>query len=373
MYTFTDIDKHYMKRAFLLAKRGLGNASPNPMVGAVVVKGNKILSEGYHKQFGFPHAEENALSKINYMAKNATIYVTLEPCATTGKTKPCVDIIIKSGIKRVVIAIIDKNPLHSSNGINVLRKAGIAVEIGLLNDYAQEFYTYFFQYIQTKMPYTILKTAVTLDGKIATIQGQSKWITSLRSRRYVHQLRKKVDALLVSVNTVIKDDPLLTVRLKDRTIYPTVILVGSIEKLPISSRILQKESAKRVIIISKKTDLNDSKVYTLIKTGAQVITVNEKNSRIDLRDLLRKLGALGIISVLLESGGDLAFSFLKENLIHEIQYFYAPKLFGGKSAKTAVDGQGVSDIADAFNVKIAKIKKIDEDFLVVGKLDYTKK
>jgi len=300
-------DDKYMRRALELAEKGRGRTSPNPMVGAVIVKNGRIVGEGYHKKAGMAHAEINAICQAGRKAKGATLYVTLEPCCTFGKTPPCTDAIIKSGIKKVVIAAIDPNPLHACKGIKILKDNNIKVKAGILGKESRKLNEVFEKYITTGMPFVILKMAESLDGKIAAKTGKSKWISSDKSRRIVHRLRKQVDAVMVGANTARMDKPRL------------------------------KQARFKVVIPSGKVNLGK---------------------------FLKDLASKHVTSIFCEGGGELAWSLLNEGLVDKIMFFIAPKIIGGRSAKTSVEGEGISRMNQAINLKNVAIKRIDNDILV---------
>ena len=305
------------------------------MVGAVIVKDGIIIGEGYHEKYGEGHAEVNAFESLKEDPSGATMYVTLEPCSHYGKTPPCVDKIIQSKIKRVVIGMIDPNPLVAGNGVDKLKRAGIEVKVGVLEDKCKKLNEIFIKYILTKKPYVVLKTAMSLDGKIATRNGESKWISSEKSRLQVHNLRNKFSAIMVGVNTVIKDNPELTCRIKNGN-DPIRIIVDSTLRIPINSKVLQN---------------------------------NEKNGQVDLNALIKKLGELGIDSILLEGGSTLNYSALEENIVDKVMIYIAPKIIGGESSKTPVGGRGIDKLKDAFKLKNIAINILDEDILVEGYID----
>lgn len=309
-----------MRLALRLAERGRGRTSPNPMVGAVIVKRGKIRGTGYHKKAGLPHAEVYAIRKSARLCKGATLYVTLEPCSHFGRTPPCTDAIIESGIKRVVIAAADPNPLNNGNGIKRLRKKGIQVRVGMLEDEARRLNEVFFKYIRTRFPFVTVKVAQSLDGKIATKRGDSKWISSISSRRYAHRLRSEHDAVLVGAKTFLIDKPKLTNRL-----YPPLI-----EKQP-----------KKIILPSSK-------------------------KRADLRKLMRRLGRAGITSVLIEGGGETIASALKAKIVDKVIFIIAPKIIGGRDAKTSVEGDGIELVNDAIGLKDIEINKMEKDIIITG-------
>ena len=366
MKKILDIDTKYMKLALRLAKKGIGKVSPNPPVGAVLVKGDRIIGQGYHKQFGGPHAEIEAFNNVTEDVSDSILYITLEPCSTQGKTPPCTDAIISNGIKRVVIACNDPNPVHSGKGISILRKAGIEVTENVLREKGEELITSFSWYMNHEKPYVILKTAMSLDGKIATATGQSRWITGERSRKFVHRLRKEVDAVLVGVRTVIEDNPLLSSRLSQKKeIHPLKVVLDTRGEIPLKSKLLTPDYAKYTLVaISEKCPETVQK--DIEYTGASTISVREVNAKLSLKDVLKKLGNMGISSILIEAGGELAASVIHDNIANKLFYFYAPKIIGGKTAPTALDGPGIDRITDAYPVKIEKIKKIGNDLLIEG-------
>ncbi|AEH51691.1 bifunctional diaminohydroxyphosphoribosylaminopyrimidine deaminase/5-amino-6-(5-phosphoribosylamino)uracil reductase RibD [Pseudothermotoga thermarum] len=350
----------YMSLALKLAKKGKYTTSPNPMVGAVIVKDGKILATGYHKKAGQPHAEINALSKLNFQAQNCEMYVTLEPCSHYGRTPPCADAIIRSGIRKVVIATLDPNPLVNGKGVEKLKNAGIEVVCGVLEEKAKKLNEKFFKYITTKIPFVALKIAQTLDGKIALKNGESKWITSEKSREYVHKLRMEYDAVLTGIGTILKDDPQLNVRLKKVYKQPLRIILDSKLKIPLSAKVLEDPS--KVIILT--TALADKeKLEELRSKGVEVIITNEKNGIVDLESALKILGEKKITSVMVEAGPTLLTSFLKESLFDKIYLFIAPKIFGADS-KSVFSELGLEDISKSQKFSLESVKKIGEDLLL---------
>ena len=293
-------DERYMRIALQLAKKAEGRTDPNPLVGSLVVKNNRIVGRGYHKMCGLPHAEVNAIRTAGPRAKGATLYVTLEPCGHFGRTPPCTDAIIKSGIKRVVIAMRDPNAINNGRGIAKLKRSGIKITFGVLEDDARSMNPAYIKFITRSMPYVTLKIAESLDGKIATKTGDSKWITSAPSRRYVHDLRSKVGAVMVGVNTLVKDDPLLTSRIRGRK-EPVRIVVDSTLKTPLRSRIFSNLDRSPVIIATiKGHPAGRLKKYEL--AGAEVLQVRSRKGRVDLKDLLKALGRMIVLASCLLSG-----------------------------------------------------------------------
>ncbi len=359
-------DKFYMKLTLRLARKGLGTTSPNPMVGAVIVKKGRIIGSGYHKRAGLGHAEIEALKSARTNARGATLYVNLEPCDHFGRTPPCTDAIIKSGIKKVVAAMKDPSPLNNGRGFRRLQMAGIAVKRGVLEDEAKELNEVFIKYTTKKMPFVIVKVAQSIDGKIAANTGDSKWISSPQSRRYVHQLRGRVDAIMIGANTVMKDNPLLTVRNQAKILkQPVKIIVDSGLRIPINAKIFSGESPAKVIIATTKK-APKIKIPKLKKIGAEILILKDKNGKIDLRQLMKELAKRAITSVLVEGGGTLIGSLVDAKLIDKYLFFISPKIIGGKDAITSVEGSGVDKISQAASLKNIKYKKFDKDLLIEG-------
>ncbi|QUH30007.1 bifunctional diaminohydroxyphosphoribosylaminopyrimidine deaminase/5-amino-6-(5-phosphoribosylamino)uracil reductase RibD [Vallitalea guaymasensis] len=358
----------YMKRAISLSKKGIGYVNPNPLVGAVIVKDGLIIGEGYHEKIGYNHAEINALNNCKKSTKGATMYVTLEPCSHYGKTPPCVNAIIKSGIKQVIVGMKDPNPLVAGKGIKILRDNNITVTCGICQDEIQELNKIFIKYITTKKPYCIMKTAMTLDGKIATSTGDSKWITSDRSREYVHEIRHKVTAIMVGIGTVIADNPSLTTRLTNQTgVNPIRIIVDTTCRIPLQARVL---SEKGKTIIATTNDAPIEKVKALgKKMGITILMIDKKNNRVDMNKLITELGEMEIDSILLEGGSELNYSCLEAGIIDEVYAFIAPKLIGGQQAITPIGGKGLTQIKDAYTLKDIQLEKIDDDILIKGKVN----
>ena len=370
-------DKKYMRLALRLAIKAKGRTSPNPLVGAVIVKDNRIIGKGYHKKAGEPHAEINALDIAGRRARGATLYLNLEPCAHFGRTSPCTKKIISSRIKEVVVAMIDPNPLNYSRGVKELRKAGIEVKVGVLEEEAKKTNEAYITYITTRKPFVILKTAMSLDGKIATKAGDSKWITNESSRKYVHKLRSEVDAVLVGIETVLKDDSLLTVRspkspsseaeLLWRTgkvqSQPIRVVVDSRARIPLGARVLNKEA---LTIVATTKLASKRKIEALEKKGAKVLIIKNRDKKVNLKELLKRLGKLEITSLVVEGGGRINASFLENGLVDKVLFFIAPKIIGGKEAFTPVEGKGIERIKHAIKLKNISIKRFGEDMLVEG-------
>lgn len=360
------MDEKYMHSALELAVKGKGNVNPNPMVGAVIVKDSKIIGEGYHMFYGKEHAEINALKNATEDVTGSTIYVTLEPCSHYGKTPPCVDEIIKNKISKVVVGCLDPNPLVSGNGVKKLIENGIEVVVGVLENECKQINEVFIKYISQKMPFVIMKCAMSLDGKIATTLGESKWISCEASRREVHKLRNEVSGIMVGVETVIKDNPELTCRLENGK-NPIRIIVDSKLRVPIESKVVQEVDIAKTIIATTENEDKD-KLKLLIEKGIEIVVTKSKNKRVDLKDLMTKLGEKNIDSILLEGGASLNFSALQEDIVDKVQIYIAPKIIGGTRAKTPVGGSGVDILEQAFKLENLETKTIGDDILIEGYL-----
>jgi len=348
-------DRLYMKRCFELAKKGSGMTSPNPMVGAVVVKGGEVIAEGYHKMPGQPHAEINVLNQAGRRANGATLYLNLEPCTHYGRTPPCVDRIIEAGIRRVVCASVDPNPLVNGKGVERLRQAGIEVIVGILEEEARRLNEVYLTYITKGLPFAILKLALSLDGRITLSDGG--WITGQEARKTGHRLRSQVDAILVGRGTVIKDDPQLTTRLV-RGKDPIRIIVDSKATLPSGSRVITKNKGR---IILAATKLASSRRLERLKAqGVEVLIVKEKDGLVDLRALLKKLAKREITSLLVEGGAKIATSFLKERLINKVTFFISPKIIGQGGLTATTDRLPLIELSQVV------YKKIGKEILVTG-------
>ncbi|MBU0761859.1 MAG: bifunctional diaminohydroxyphosphoribosylaminopyrimidine deaminase/5-amino-6-(5-phosphoribosylamino)uracil reductase RibD [Candidatus Altiarchaeota archaeon] len=342
-------DEEYMRRALNISLQG--NPSPNPYVGAVVVREGEIISEGYHKKAGMPHAETEALDKVDAMG--ATLYVTLEPCSHHGRTPPCTDKIIKSGIKKVVYGVDD--PTEKVKGREALEAAGIEVVSGVLESECRRVNEVFFKYSTTGLPYVVLKAALTLDGQIATASGDSRWITCEKSREEVHRLRSRYDALLVGVNTVLRDDPMLTSRISGGR-NPLRVVLDSTLRTPSDSRVL---SDRNVLIATTKNHPVEKKKILVGKVEIMVFD----SERVDLDELLKKLGKKGVTSVMVEGGSEVFTSFLAQNLVDKFHLFIAPKIMGGLN-KPAFTGEGINSMKEVFNVEFTSVERIGCDIMV---------
>ncbi len=360
-----------MKLALQLAKRGRGKTRPNPMVGAVIVKNSRIVATGYHRKAGQPHAEAIALASAGPKVKGATLYLNLEPCCHTDKrTPPCTKAIIASGIKRVVVAMKDPNPKVTGRGIRELTQARIKVTTGLLGSEANRLNEVFAKWITIGRPFVTMKVAASLDGKIASATGESRWITGEKARAYVHQLRNEVDAVMVGIGTVLADDPRLTARLAGKKGYdPIRIVVDSQLRIPLESKILHLHSFARTILATTKQASNE-KIQKIEKLGAQVLVMEDSNGRVNLTALMKELGRIKITNLLLEGGSELNASMLCEGLVDKVIFLIAPKIIGGQNAKSAVGGQIARPLSQAFKVSDLQISRLGEDLLIQGYLVY---
>ncbi len=377
-----------MRRAIELAKKGGGYVHPNPLVGCVVVKDDEIIAEGYHEKYGEFHAERNALTRCKTETKDASLYVTLEPCCHYGKTPPCTEIIIEKGIKKVFVGILDPNLLVAGKGVKILQDAGIEVEVGLCENEIREMNKVFLKYITTKRPYVIMKTAMTLDGKISAHTGDSKWVTNEESRKMVHELRSELAGVIVGIGTVLADDPMLTCRLEGNHHQPVRIVVDSNLRIPVDSQLVKTANEYRTIVACRhfdrseaerseveKSSLNVNKqkgfldsLRSLEMTGIELIECQSNNNHVDINDLMTKLGAMGIDSLLLEGGGTLNAAFLEAGCVDEVWAFIAPKIIGGEGAKTPVSGKGIDKMSEAINLQDIDIQNINGDILIKGKI-----
>jgi len=347
-----------MQLALKLARKGEGKVSPNPMVGAVIVNDGRIVGSGYHSRFGEPHAEINALREAGKKAKGGTLYVNLEPCSYFGKTPPCTESIIKAGIEKVFCSIIDPNPQVNGKGVRRLRSSGIQVEMGLLDKEAKRLNEVYLKYITTGFPFVILKVAQSLDGKIAILKGDSKWITSEDSREYVHKLRSKVDAVLVGSKTIIKDNPELTIH-KKRGKNPKRIVLNASGRLPSNSLILKNNKDNKTIIVTFRV------TRLLENFHAEIWEVKKTTKgKINLVEFLKKAGQEGIVSILVEGGKEIFTSFLKNRLVDKVYYFLSPKILG--KGLEAFGDLGINRIKDSLNLKDVELKRFSKDFLLIG-------
>lgn len=360
-------DQIYMNMAIALARQGSGFVSPNPLVGAVIVKDDIIIGQGYHKHVGGLHAERNALASCTVPPQGATLYVTLEPCCHYGKTPPCTDAIIASGITRVVVGTTDPNPKVAGNGIAILRRHNIQVDTGVLEPECRALIKVFTKFITTGRPYVLMKYAMTMDGKIATHTGQSQWITGEAARLQVQQTRHAYSAIMAGVDTVICDNPLLTCRLEHGR-NPIRIICDTHLRTPLESRIVATAGSVTTIIATCCPDEPKKKQYE--ERDCIVLEVKEKNGHVDLDDLITVLGKRNIDSILLEGGGTLNWSALEQQIVDGLQVYIAPKIFGGIAA-TPVGGAGIALPDDAIKLKHCSVSQIGSDYLIESEVSYS--
>lgn len=360
-------EEQFMKRAIELAKQGAGWTAPNPLVGAVVVKNGRIIGEGYHRKYGELHAERNALAACTEDPAGATLYVTLEPCCHYGKTPPCTEIIIEKKIAKVVIGSRDPNPKVAGKGARILREHGIEVVEDYMREACDALNPVFFHYITTKTPYVVLKFAMTLDGKIATRTGASKWITGEAARNHVHQLRGRYAGILAGIGTVLADDPMLNCRI-DGAHQPLRIILDSHLRIPMGSRLVRSAKEYPLLIVCNESirdrEEGASRLQKLEEAGAKVWTLPEKNGHPDLNVLMQRLGEEKIDSVLIEGGGTVNEAALKAHIVHHVYAYIAPKIFGGEDAKTPVEGSGIRLPQECANLRLAKITVLLNDMLL---------
>lgn len=355
----------FMAMAVALAKKGIGRTSPNPSVGALIVKNGKIIGRGYHKKAGLAHAEINALKEAGLNAKNAEMYVTLEPCNHFGKTPPCTDAVIKAGIKNVFIGMKDPNPLVAGSGIRRLRSAGIYVETGILKSECKAINESYIKYITTDTPFVTLKLAATLDGRIATKAGESKWITGKEARKSAHRMRSETDAVMVGIGTILKDNPELTTRLvKGKN--PLRIVVDSKLRIPMNAKVLNPEKNTIIATVAgQKSEVKNRKLKKLKAKGAEIIALPSKTGAVDLKVLMDKLGKRKITSLMIEGGSTLAASAIKQGIVDKAAIFLAPKMIG-KEGLPIVGELGIKRLKDAICLSRLECKKVGEDILVQG-------
>lgn len=375
--------KRYMRAALALALKARGRTSPNPLVGAVIIKDGRIIGRGYHACAGDPHAEIMALEEAGTEAAEATLYLNLEPCCHWGRTPPCTPALIRSGIARVVVGMVDPNPLVSGKGIGELRQAGIQVEVGLLEEDARRINETFIKYITTGRPFVILKSAVSLDGKIATVSRRSRWITGARSRLEVHKLRDQVDAILVGIETILTDDPQLTTRLGGRKgRNARKVIVDSTLRIPLEAKVLNPRGTGRSrgtgeqgsgnspgpgeVIIATTARAPQERVSQLEEKGAQILRVGERDGRVDLVGLMGELGRQGVVSLLIEGGAEVNAAALQAGLVDKVVFFIAPLLIGGGGAPGAIGGQGFPTLEEAVRLERLEVKRLEPDLMVQG-------
>jgi diaminohydroxyphosphoribosylaminopyrimidine deaminase/5-amino-6-(5-phosphoribosylamino)uracil reductase len=360
----TPADKLWMKYALALAKKGKGWTSPNPCVGAVVVKNGRVVGEGFHTRAGEPHAEVFALQQAGKQARSATMFVTLEPCSHHGRTPPCVDAVLNANIRRVVAAMVDPNPKVNGQGLAQLQAAGVEVVCGVLEEQARKLNEDFIKFKTQGVPFVTLKIAMTLDGKIATTSGESKWITGEKARAYVQRLRHEHDAMLVGINTVLADDPQLTTHLR-RGKDPQRVIVDSRARLPLTARVLHPVESSASTWVATTERAPQSRIRKLEQAGAKILQTESTNGRVNLAQLMKMLAAQNMMSVLIEGGGSVAWSALEAGIVDKIIFFIAPKIIGGKDAITAVEGAG-RRLSEAWQLRDVTVRKVGEDEMVEG-------
>lgn len=357
--------QYYMQSALMLAKKGEGRTSPNPPVGAVLVKDDQVIGEGFHPQAGDPHAEIFALQQAGEKASGAVLYVTLEPCAHYGKTAPCAAALINAGIKSVYIGVLDPNPLVAGRGVAILQQAGIKVEIGILEIECHRLVKPFTKHVLTGLPFTVYKAAVTLDGNTATTTGDSRWVSGEASRLLVHQLRDRVEAIMVGVDTLINDNPLLNTRLPDDVGRdPLRVVVDSQLRTSLDCQMLQQQSAAATLIATVSTDRQ--KIAALENAGAEVVVFTADSGKIPLPELWQELGCRNVQKLLLEGGSTLAAAALSNGLIDQLMLFIAPKLLGGSAGFGIFSGSGCAKMAAALDLVDVHYQQVGNDFLLTG-------
>ncbi len=356
----------FMNRALNLAERGKGHTSPNPLVGAVIVNAGKVVGEGYHQKAGGPHAEVHALRVAGDKAKNGILYVNLEPCCHWGRTPPCTDALIKAGIAHVYIAHIDPNPKVARKGVKQLEEAGIKVDIGVCEEAAEKLNEIYIKHVKTGYPFIILKMAMSLDGKIATVTGESQWITSDASRERAHEIRNEVDAILVGIGTLLSDNPALTTRLPNtQGKDATRVVLDSHARTPTSAKIFNTDSEAGVIVVVTP-EASAENIAILEKSGAEVIVTPAKEGRVCFKTLMKTLGERSITSVLVEGGGKVNASALASGVVDKVMCFVAPKFIGGNQAPGVLDGEGIARLADAPELERLTITEVGCDLLIEG-------
>ena len=357
-------DEDFMREALLLAKNARGRTSPNPLVGALLVREGRVVGAGWHRKAGTPHAEVHALAMAGDLARGATAYVTLEPCSHHGRTGPCAEALVKAGVRRVVTAMLDPNPLVVGRGKALLEAAGVEVTVGVLAEEARLLNEAYLKWVTEKLPFVTLKTAMTLDGKIATAAGKSQWITGEAARRRVHEMRDVTDAIVVGIGTVLSDDPSLTTRLADGTgKNPLRVIIDSRARTPLGAKVARDGVAKTLVAVT--CDAPEERCAALQAAGVEVVCAGA-GERVDLLSLMRLLAARDITSVFVEGGGTLNFSLFAAGLVDKVHAFIAPKIVGGADALTSVEGAGFAELADAVELKNLTMERLGDDLLLTG-------
>ena len=363
--TWSDADKRYLRMACRLARKAAGRTSPNPMVGAVLVREKKVLATGFHQFAGGEHAEIIALKRAGAKAKGATLYINLEPCSHQGRTPPCTRSLIRAGIKEVVAGMKDPNPLVAGRGFRQLKRAGIRVRVGLLEAECRSLNEAFVKWITQRRPFVTLKLAATLDGKIASITGDARWISDADSRRTVHRLRNQADAVIVGAGTALADDPQLTCRIAGGR-NPRRIILDSRLRIPSNAQIFhQRDREKTIVVTGDRSPAKKSRA--LEAQGAQVWKFGLQKGRIPWAALVKKLAALGVTNVLIEGGATVAASAIKEKIVDKVVFFYAPKILGG-DGRAMIDGLGIRSVGQAIRMRRLEVRKSGGDLMVSGYL-----
>lgn len=359
-------DRNFMEHALKLAARARGRTSPNPMVGAVIVQDGKIVGEGYHQRAGDCHAEIHALNQARESAEAGTMYVTLEPCCHWGRTPPCTDALLRAKLSTIFVAMRDPNPRVAGEGIRQLENAGICVQVGICEEESQELNEVFIKYITTERPFAILKSAISLDGKIATASGESQWITSEASQRKGHEIRAQVDAILVGIGTVLQDNPSLTTRLPGRENEdPIRVIVDSHARTPLGAKVFNPVSnAGTLIVVTQDAPLK--RIQALRTAGADVLIVKQKEGRVCLETLMEELGRREITSLLIEGGAAINAAALEAGIVDKLMFFVAPKLIGGRDAPGPIGGGGIARLSETFELRGVRTTQIERDFLIEG-------
>lgn len=357
-----------MRMAIDLARKGWGKTRPNPLVGSVIVRDDKVISQGYHAAYGGPHAEVNAIANLKENPAGSTIYVNLEPCSHYGKTPPCANALVKAGFRKAVIGMTDPNPLVSGRGIEILKSNGIEVTSGVLQQECIKLNEIFIKYITKKLPFVMIKSAMSLDGKIATFSGDSKWISNEESRLFVHNLRYRVSAIMVGINTVIRDNPSLTARVPGLDINdPIRIVVDPSGRIPLDAKVINSsKTAPLILAVSRK--ISDDKAKFLSNNNVKIIFCPSPNGRIDLHKLMENLYEMKIDSVLIEGGGHLNYSAIEAGIVDKVLMFISPLIVGGRDALTPFEGKGVEKINKAFSLRNIELKSFRDNILVEGYL-----
>lgn len=361
--------ENYMRRAIALAKRGIGYTNPNPIVGCVVVKDGRIISEGYHERYGQFHAERNALLNCQEDPAGAELYVTLEPCCHYGKTPPCTEIILEKKIRKVYVGSMDTNPKVGGKGVQILREAGVEVETGILEEECRQMNEVFFHFIETGKPFVVMKYAMTMDGKIACASGDSKWVTGEAARTHVHELRRAYRGIMVGIGTVLADDPMLNCRIVQGA-DPIRIVCDSRLRIPLNCRLVQTARDIPTIVACTKATLMteecQEKITALRQAGVELVATGINESQVDLTELMQLLGEKKIDSILLEGGSTLNAAALQAGIVNKVYAYVAGKLIGGKAAPTPVSGEGAKKMSDAVVLTDLQVTAFGEDLCISG-------